>query len=170
MVHDPPNGHSTRQKVINIWVFNVVGRIRVLPKRRSEASKRNKLDWLVRYLQVEVLTIDYRSVSTLLNGSTYLLKYRCTLRLTKILHSAKLRLYMSPNVSNDLWLAIKDSRVITFTFEVCLSYLLRVSLMLLLKILSLFSPTKRVHPVYFQENSHLCSFEIRVLNFTRRQN
>lgn len=29
---------------------------------------------------------------------------------------------------------------------------------------------ERVYPVYFQENSHLCSFEIRVLNLTRRQN
>ena len=31
MVHELPNGHSSEQKVINIWVFYVVGRTRVLP-------------------------------------------------------------------------------------------------------------------------------------------
>ena len=31
MVHELPNGHSTEQKVINIWVFYVEVRIRVLP-------------------------------------------------------------------------------------------------------------------------------------------
>ena len=61
MVHDPPNGHSTRQKVINIWVFNVVGRIRVLPSLSK--MKLHELDSFSHLLAGLQLCNDFSSVN-----------------------------------------------------------------------------------------------------------